>query len=164
MTNSDVNTTGWAGWGVFAAVVLIVGGTIDAFHGLQALIGPDTAFFVGDAGLFSIDVQGWGWWHLITGLLLHLPGAAETWLVSAVLLLGWRRGWLGGGDAKLWLALVWIAPPGVASPAVIAGAVWLCTGAAQLAWRAWRGRRVMGVRLPGAWRALPFAAWLFLVS
>jgi hypothetical protein len=32
---------------------------IDAFHGLQALIGPDTAYFLGRVGLFSIDVQGW---------------------------------------------------------------------------------------------------------
>lgn len=70
----NVNASGWAGWGVFAGVVLIVTGALSAFHGLQALIGPDTVYFLGDIGLFSIDVQSWGWWHLIIGALLILVG------------------------------------------------------------------------------------------
>lgn len=74
MTTTNDNASGWAGWGVFAAVVLIVGGVIDAFHGLQALIGPDTVYFLGEVGIFSVNVQGWGWVHLITGALLILVG------------------------------------------------------------------------------------------
>jgi len=76
MTDNAGTKSGWAGWGTFAAVVLIVGGAIDAFHGLQAIIGPDTAYFVAKVGIFSVDVQGWGWWHLIAGLLLILIGGA----------------------------------------------------------------------------------------
>ena len=91
MTDNDTTVTGWVGWGVFAAVVLIIAGTIDAFHGLQALIGPDTAFFVGESALFSLDIQSWGWWHLIIGLLLILTGIAlltgATWArVVAIIL------------------------------------------------------------------------------
>jgi hypothetical protein len=77
MTDSNsAATSGWAGWGTFAAVVLIVGGAIDAFHGLQAIFGPNTAYFIAKIGIFSIDVRSWGWWHLILGLLLILIGVA----------------------------------------------------------------------------------------
>lgn len=91
--DNSVTRTGWAGWGVFAAVVLIVGGAIDAFHGLQAIIGPNTAYFLTKygIGLFSVNIQSWGWWHLITGLLLVLVGIAllggATWArVVAIIL------------------------------------------------------------------------------
>src|SRR5687768_5719937 len=91
MTDNDTTVTGWVGWGVFAAVVLLIAGVIDLFHGLQALIGPDTAYFVGEAGLFSLDIQAWGWWHLISGVLLILVGIAllsgATWArVIAIIL------------------------------------------------------------------------------
>ncbi|MBD3940310.1 hypothetical protein IF188_01185 [Microbacterium sp. NEAU-LLC] len=91
MSNNDTTVTGWVGWGVFAAIVLLIAGFFDFLHGLQALIGPDTAYFLGESGLFSIDVQSWGWWHLISGLLLILVGiallAGATWArVVAIIL------------------------------------------------------------------------------
>lgn len=91
MTDNDTTVTGWVGWGVFAAVILIISGFINIFHGLQALIGPDTAYFVGEAGLFALDVQAWGWFHLILGALILLVGfalwAGATWArVIAVIL------------------------------------------------------------------------------
>lgn len=100
---------------------------------------------------------------LAAGLWLHFPGSPETWGACFVLLFGWRHGWLGGGDAKLWLALLWLASPQL-HPAVVAGAIWIGTGALQLAVRAARGARLTGIKRPGAWRVLPFAAWLTLVS
>ncbi|HUF37157.1 MAG TPA: prepilin peptidase [Anaerolineales bacterium] len=101
---------------------------------------------------------------LLAGLWLNFPGRPETWLASALLLLGWQQRMLGGGDAKLWLALLWLAPVMIPNPAVVLGAVWVATGALQLAWRAGRRLRVLGIRRPGAWRALPFVAWLVMVS
>lgn len=91
MTDNDTTVTGWVGWGVFAAVILIISGFINIFHGLQALIGPDTAYFFGEAGLFSLDVEAWGWFHLILGVLILLVGfalwAGATWArVIAVIL------------------------------------------------------------------------------
>ncbi|MDW4573240.1 hypothetical protein R8Z57_10710 [Microbacterium sp. M3] len=115
MANTDVNITGWAGWGVFAAVVLIVGGAIDAFHGLQAIIGPDTAYFLGQIGLFSIDVQGWGWWHLIIGALLILVGIflllGATWArVTAIVLVALNAiGQLSLIAVQPWLSLALLA-------------------------------------------------------
>lgn len=91
MTDNDTTVTGWVGWGVFAAVILIISGIINIFHGLQALIGPDTAYFVGEAGLFTLDIEAWGWFHLILGALILLVGIAlwggATWArVIAVIL------------------------------------------------------------------------------
>ncbi|WP_109208564.1 MULTISPECIES: hypothetical protein [Microbacterium] len=115
MTNTDVNTSGWAGWGVFAAVVLIVGGTIDAFHGLQALIGPDTAYFLGQEALFSIDIQSWGWWHLIIGAALILVGifllmGAKWARITAIVLVAINAiGQLSLISVQPWLSLALLA-------------------------------------------------------
>ena len=115
MTDNDTTVTGWVGWGVFAAIVLLVAGALDAFHGLQALIGPDTAYFVGEAGLFSIDVQGWGWWHLLSGALLILVGLAllggATWArVVAIILVALNAiGQLTLIAAQPWLSLALLA-------------------------------------------------------
>ncbi|WP_194396916.1 DUF7144 family membrane protein [Microbacterium atlanticum] len=112
---NDTTVTGWVGWGVFAAVVLIIAGTIDAFHGLQALIGPDTAFFLGESALFSLDIQSWGWWHLIIGLLLILTGIAlltgATWArVVAIILVALNAiGQLTLIAAQPWLSLAVLA-------------------------------------------------------
>lgn len=111
MSNNDTTVTGWVGWGVFAAIVLLIGGFIDLFHGLQALIGPDTAYFLAESGLFSIDVQGWGWWHLISGLLLLLVGfallAGATWArVVAIILVSLNAiGQLTLMAAQPWLSI-----------------------------------------------------------
>jgi len=83
MTDTDTEVTGWVGWGVFAAVILIIAGIIDAIHGITAIFGTDTIYVIGETALFSLDVQAWGWWHLILGILLVLVGIAllggATW-------------------------------------------------------------------------------------
>ena len=115
MTDNDTTVTGWVGWGVFAAVVLLIAGVIDLFHGLQAVIGPDTAYFVGEAGLFSLDIQAWGWWHLISGVLLILVGIAllsgATWArVIAIILVALNAiGQLTLIAAQPWLSIAVLA-------------------------------------------------------
>jgi Flp pilus assembly protein protease CpaA len=101
---------------------------------------------------------------LLAGVWLQFPGSQEIWLASVLLFFGWRSRLLGGGDVKLWLALLWLAAPALDHPAAIMGAVWVGTGLVQLAWRVCRGLRLLGVRNPGAWRVLPYAACLVLVS
>lgn len=111
MSSNDTAVTGWVGWGVFAAIVLLIAGFIDVLHGLQALIGPDTAYFLAESGLFSIDVQGWGWWHLISGLLLILGGfallAGATWarVVAIILVIINAIGQLTLVAAQPWLSI-----------------------------------------------------------
>jgi hypothetical protein len=88
----DREVTGWVGWGWFAAIVVIIAGVFDALYGLIAVLLPGSAYFVAVEGdLFLFDVAGWGWWHLITGILLILVGfaliAGTTWArVVAIIL------------------------------------------------------------------------------
>lgn len=102
---------------------------------------------------------------LCAGMILHAPGKLEIWLGTALLFAFWRIGALGGGDAKLWMALLWLAPPEVAHQAffVLFGAFFL-TALGQLLWRKGRNLPLTGLKTPGAWRALPFAIWLVIVS
>jgi hypothetical protein len=89
---SDTQVTGWVGWGIFASVMLLVAGIIEALYGLAAIIGPNSAYFLQpDGDLFLFDVAGWGWWHLILGLIMVLIAfalfAGATWArVIAIIL------------------------------------------------------------------------------
>jgi Flp pilus assembly protein protease CpaA len=47
---------------------------------------------------------------LIVGLIAHFPGSLDLWLASLTLLLAWGSKWMGGGDMKLWLAILWALP------------------------------------------------------
>ncbi len=65
---------GWAGWVTFAAVMLILMGSLDLFQGLVALF--DDGYFLapGDDGLLLVDYTAWGVVLLIWGALLLLAG------------------------------------------------------------------------------------------
>lgn len=83
---SETRTTGWVGWVYFAATMLFVGAVIDIFYGIMAIVGPNTAYFVGSDGrAAAFDVAGWGWWSLVIGVLLLLAG---VFLLSGAL---WAR-------------------------------------------------------------------------
>ena len=75
---ADTGRTGWHGWVVFAAVVLVVLGMFHAIVGLVALFQEDY-FVVGSTGLMvSVDYTSWGWTHIILGLIVASAGAALT--------------------------------------------------------------------------------------
>ena len=68
--------TGWVGWIVFAAVMMIMVGVLHAIEGLIALF-KDTYYLVHPSGLvLSFNYTAWGWIHLLLGLLIALDGAA----------------------------------------------------------------------------------------
>lgn len=75
---ADTGRTGWHGWVVFAAVILIVLGMFHAMVGLVALFQEDY-FVVGSTGLMvSVDYTSWGWTHIVLGLIVASAGAALT--------------------------------------------------------------------------------------
>ena len=62
--------SGWTGWVVFAGVVMLLVGVIQAVHGLAALF-KDDYFAVTQNGLaIAVDLTTWGWFHLVLGLVL----------------------------------------------------------------------------------------------
>lgn len=68
--------TGWVGWIVFAAVMMIILGCFHAIAGLVALF-DDQKFLISDSGLVvSVDYTAWGWVHLIGGIIVVLAGIA----------------------------------------------------------------------------------------
>ncbi|MFN8128309.1 MAG: hypothetical protein U0R28_05885 [Candidatus Nanopelagicales bacterium] len=79
MSTMDSNTragsepTGWTGWVVFAGVMMIIAGALWALQGLIAVIKGDLVIF-GTEGALFLNVTGWGWVHMILGLLLLLCG------------------------------------------------------------------------------------------
>ena len=101
------------------------------------------------------------------GLLWNFPGALETWLACLLLFAAWRAGWLGGGDAKLWMALLWLAPGALAqavttnaSPVLVMSGIFLLTALVPLLWRKFQKMPLTGHKSPGAWRTIPYAIWL----
>jgi len=111
---SDTETTGWVGWGYFAAIVLLIAGIFDAIYGLMAVIGPDTAYFLTSENLFMMNVAGWGWWHILIGALLIITAIAlfggATWarVIAIILAILNAIGQLFMIPAQPWLSIILI--------------------------------------------------------
>ena len=100
------------GWAIFAAVMLLVLGGLDALWGLAAVLNNEVVV-VGGHGVIVADITTWGWVTLILGVVLMLTGAgllaeveAARWsavfliAVGAILQLAWFPA------APLWTLLI----------------------------------------------------------
>jgi hypothetical protein len=82
MTESSAPTyrsserTGWAGWAVFAGVMLVVVGAFQAIDGLVALFKDEFYVVRSDGLVVNVDYTVWGWVHLLLGIVLVAAGAA----------------------------------------------------------------------------------------
>jgi hypothetical protein len=66
--------SGWALGGVtFAACVLTIVGVFQVIAGLAAII-DDEFFVVARNYTYDVDTSGWGWIHLLLGVLLVITG------------------------------------------------------------------------------------------
>jgi len=61
------------GFTFFAAVMMIVLGAIDALQGLAAIT-KQHYYVVAPNYVYKLSVSGWGWLHLILGILVVLAG------------------------------------------------------------------------------------------
>src|SRR5438309_1756176 len=72
----------WAGWVVFASVMMIMLGAFNIIEGIFALI-YDNRVLITPTRLITVDLTGWGWTVLITGAVLVAVGlglmSAKTW-------------------------------------------------------------------------------------
>jgi len=62
------------GFTLFAAIMLMISGTWNFLEGLGALI-KGSFYLVLPNYAFNVSVTGWGWWHLIMGVIVFIAGA-----------------------------------------------------------------------------------------
>ncbi len=63
------------GWVFFAAIMLVIGGILGALQGLSAII--KSGFYTIPPNYYiSVNAKGWGWTHLILGVVVCLAGFA----------------------------------------------------------------------------------------
>ncbi|MFB6717673.1 MULTISPECIES: hypothetical protein [unclassified Streptomyces] len=63
------------GWTAFAGILMIFGGAMAIFEGIAA-IGRDRVFLATHNYMFRFSLTGWGWIHLILGIVILLAGCA----------------------------------------------------------------------------------------
>ncbi|MBB5750342.1 hypothetical protein [Micrococcus sp. TA1] len=83
LTRHPPESSGWVGWLVFAAVLMILLGAFHAIQGLIALFNSEY-YLVGPQGLsIHLDYTTWGWVHLIAGTVVLVAGigvlAGQFW-------------------------------------------------------------------------------------
>jgi hypothetical protein len=107
------DASGWVGWTLFAAVIMLL---VGAFHVLQGLVAlfKDDYYAVSSSGLVvNVSYTAWGWVHLVGGVIIIAAGAGlftgKLWArvlgvamacVSAVVNVGFLAAY------PLWSALV----------------------------------------------------------
>ncbi|MER7130407.1 DUF7144 family membrane protein [Streptosporangium saharense] len=110
----NTRVTGWIGWIWFAGVVMIVDGFFNAISGLYAIFNNDLYVQIRDK-LLVLNLTGWGWVHLILGILLVVVGITllmgQSWArVAAIVLVAinaiTQMAWLA---ANPWWSIVVIA-------------------------------------------------------
>ncbi|WP_128981912.1 DUF7144 family membrane protein [Streptomyces roseicoloratus] len=71
-----------SGWLVFAAVIMVFSGIMALLGGISA-IAKDDVFLATRNYVYQINLTGWGWIHLILGIVITLTGIAlftgATW-------------------------------------------------------------------------------------
>jgi hypothetical protein len=115
MSMSEQKTTGWVGWGIFAAVILLISGLFTGIQAIAALIGPNDYFVITEGSVLLLDVNGWGWWNLLIAILLILTAVAlfagQTWarVVAIILCVVSAVGQLMLLPAQPWWSVIIIA-------------------------------------------------------
>ena len=98
---------------------------------------------------------------MLLGLYLSFPGNPLIWITSAFIFSAWKFGFMGGGDAKLWIGLLWCLSSFGDGVVILMFAALMLTGVAQIVVRALSQTRVpIGFRTAGAWRTVVFMGLL----
>ena len=98
---------------------------------------------------------------ILLGLYVGFPGNPIIWIGSAFIFSAWRSGFMGGGDAKLWIGLLWCLSSFGDNVVIWMFIALMLTGVIQIAVRALSQKRLaVGVKTAGAWRAVVFMGLL----
>jgi hypothetical protein len=76
MQRDQPPVSGWAvGFAAFAGAIMLMIGIFQFFAGLAAIVN-DEFFVVREHYAYDLDITGWGWIHLIIGVVVFLAGLA----------------------------------------------------------------------------------------
>jgi Flp pilus assembly protein protease CpaA len=92
-------------------------------------------------------------------------GNPALWAGSVFIFQAWKTGIIGGGDAKLWLGLLWCSFPFLGETTLLVMCLSLfATGLLQLIVRMLIQRKIeTGIKSPGAWRTVVFMGFLIFL-
>ena len=65
--------TGWTGWIIFAAIMMIVAGSLNLLYGIIAAVNDEWVVWTNRADVY-LDLSEWGWVHIIMGGIVLLAG------------------------------------------------------------------------------------------
>ena len=99
---------------------------------------------------------------MLVGIIVCFPGNPILWIGSAFIFQAWKLGVIGGGDAKLWIGLLWCLFSLAGEQILLVMFISLMvTGLMQLLVRTLSTRKIhSGVKTPGAWRTVVFMGCL----
>ncbi len=98
---------------------------------------------------------------MLLGLYVNFPGNPIIWIASSFIFLAWKFGFMGGGDAKLWIGLLWCLSSFGDGVVIWMFVAFMLTGVAQIVVRVLSQKRVaIGFKTAGAWRAVVFMGLL----
>ncbi len=94
---------------------------------------------------------------IFAGMVAHFPGHLDLWLACFLLLSAWTSVWMGAGDVKLWMAVLWALPDSnIPSLILLVFLSFLITSIIQFFWRFFQKQSLTGMKSPAAWRTIPF--------
>ena len=101
---------------------------------------------------------------IIAGVIAHYPGNMDVWLACFLVISAWASSWMGAGDAKLWMAVLWALPDSnIPSLILLVFLSFLITSIMQILWRLIRKQPTSGAKTPAAWRTIPFLLMFWYV-
>ncbi len=94
---------------------------------------------------------------MLLGLYVSFPGSPMIWIASSCIFSAWKFGYMGGGDSKLWIGLLWCLSTLGDGIVIWMFIALMVTGAVQIVVRTLSQKTaVIGFKTPGAWRTVVF--------
>jgi Flp pilus assembly protein protease CpaA len=94
---------------------------------------------------------------LMSGMVVNFPGTPDLWLASFSLFVAWEGHWMGAGDVKLWLTILWALPMEFSAQAIpLMFVSFFLSGLSQILWRSLKKQSITNSLTPAAWRTIPF--------